>query len=152
MNASPLTAMVRAFAANREARDRMAIDEDIQEIVAAFHKEMQPLESLIELKILTDRCTGARYCECHVRAEKLLVSANIDAALNPDTQPEYRLNREIVGNQAAFLQMQDDALKGRSFSNIMAEYRPAAGRRPNLWKFWAVNIATRPSNLRSKNR
>ena len=105
----------------------MAIDVDIQPIVAAFHKQLEPLESADELKILMDNRTGARYCECHVQADKLLASANIDAALNPDTQPGYRLNREIVGNQPAFLQMQDDALKHRSFSNIVAEYRPAAG-------------------------
>ena len=37
--------------------------------------------------------------------------------------PEYKANREVALNDAAFLRMKVDAQKGRSFSNIVAEYR-----------------------------
>jgi formylmethanofuran dehydrogenase subunit B len=124
----------------------MAEDVDIRPLVIAFHEAMAPMETLAELKILKDNRTGARYCECHVLATKLLELANIDAALNPETQPGYRLNREIVGNQAAFLQMQHDALNGRSFSNIVAEYRSPDIPRPleilgGQYRYKAIEMA-----------
>jgi hypothetical protein len=37
-------------------------------------------------------------------------------------EPEYRANRNLVLNASAFATMKDDALKRRSFSNIVAEY------------------------------
>src|SRR5439155_12838264 len=67
--------------------------------------------------------TDARYCECHVKASTLINLGTTDAPLDPDEQEEYRANREIVANSSAFLKMKDDARKGRTFSNIVAEYR-----------------------------
>jgi hypothetical protein len=48
--------------------------------------------------------------------------ATIDAPLDPDDQPEYRANRDIRLNHPAFERMKEDARKGRTFSNIVAEY------------------------------
>jgi hypothetical protein len=119
--ASPFAALVPTFAADGEATG-VAIETDIQPIVAAFHKEMAPLESADELKILTDNRTGARYCECHILADKLVGLATTDAPLDPENQPEHKANREILGNAFAFTQMKEDALQRRSFSNLVAEY------------------------------
>jgi len=95
---------------------------DIQPIVATFQNEMVPLEGGIELKILTDNRTGARYCECHIHADKLVGFATIDAPLDPTDQPDHKANREILGNAFAFTQMKEDTLQRRSFSNLVAEY------------------------------
>lgn len=46
----------------------------------------------------------------------------IDSPLDSENQPEYRANRNVVEDNAAFLQMKEDAKQKRSFSNIVAEY------------------------------
>ncbi|MPM48412.1 hypothetical protein SDC9_95137 [bioreactor metagenome] len=48
--------------------------------------------------------------------------ATIDVPLDPDEQPDYRANRDIVEDDVAYEQMKGDASEGRSFSNIVAEY------------------------------
>src|SRR5207302_1534816 len=59
---------------------------------------------------------------CHVKASKLLNLGTVDVPLDPERQAEYRANRAVVEDDAAFLKMKQDAAKGRSFSNIVAEY------------------------------
>ena len=71
---------------------------------------------------MTDNRTGARSCECHVKASVLIGHGTIDAPLDPDEQPEYRANRDIVEDAYAFQKMKEDAKARRSFSNIVAEY------------------------------
>ena len=44
-----------------------------------------------------------------------------DVPLDPEDQPEFRANREIVTSHYAFEKMQRDAKEHRSFSNIVAE-------------------------------
>lgn len=99
--------------------------QDSEAIAAAFEKDLQPLESGNVLLILTDNRTGASYCECHVRAEKLINLGTTDVPLDP-THPNYRANRELTDDNA-FEDMRRDALERRSFSNIVAEYMPAEG-------------------------
>jgi hypothetical protein len=90
------------------------------EIIDVFKAEMQPLEQ--NSPMLTDDCTGAVFCECHVKANKLLAFGTVDVPLDPERQAEYRANRAMVEDDVAFLKMKQDAAKGRSFSNIVAEY------------------------------
>ena len=73
--------------------------------------------------MLKDNITGAQYCECHVRAHKLAVLSTIDAPLDP-SQPGYKANRQLLTDEPAFIRMKEDALKKRTFSNIVAEYVP----------------------------
>ena len=91
---------------------------ELQALIA----DLEPFEGAEKLVILTDNRTGARYCECHVRASKIVEYGTIDVPLDPDEQADYRANREIVENAAAFARMKEDAHKRRSFSNIVAEY------------------------------
>jgi hypothetical protein len=89
-----------------------------------FAETFQPFEATTEPKslfILVDNKSGASFCECHIKASKLVPLATTDVPLDPD-HPEYRANRELVTNHNAFSQMQEDALAGRTFSNIVAEY------------------------------
>src|ERR1700722_1287026 len=55
-------------------------------------------------------------------ANKLIGLSTTDVPLDPEDQPEYRANRDIVSNNAAFLVMQDDAKLRRTFSNVVAEF------------------------------
>ena len=86
-----------------------------------FCNEFEPLEPAASLLLLIDNRTGARYCECHIKASKIVELTTTDVPLDPD-EPEYRANREIVTNAPAFAKMQADALARRSFSNIVGEY------------------------------
>jgi hypothetical protein len=97
--------------------ERTSIEKNLNEFIKLF----DPVEKEIIL-IFADNCTGAPYFESHVQAEKLLNNSTIDVPLDPDNQGEYRANRDIVDDHAAFVQMKDDAGKKRSFSNIVAEY------------------------------
>jgi hypothetical protein len=81
-----------------------------------------PLEPSEQLRLLVDKKTGAQFCECHVQAQTLVSLGTIDVPLDPDEQAEYRANREVKLNHPAFVRMKEDALQGRCFSNIVAEY------------------------------
>lgn len=91
-------------------------------ILQQFAKEFQPLETQDQLLQLIDAKTGARYCECHLKAAKIVSLGTTDVPLDHEEQPDYRANREIVLNSSAYKTMIDDAKQGRSFSNIVAEY------------------------------
>lgn len=91
-------------------------------LLEAFAAEFAPLETHERLLELKDSRTGARYCECHIKASKIVSLGTIDVPLDPEEQPDYRANRDIVLNSSAFQTMKDDAKKKRSFSNIVAEY------------------------------
>jgi len=91
-------------------------------LLQQFAKEFEPLETANQLLLLTDSRTGARYCECHLKGSKLASLGTVDVPLDPEEQGEYRANREIVVNDAAYKTMIADAQQKRSFSNIVAEY------------------------------
>jgi len=46
----------------------------------------------------------------------------VDVPLDPEEQPDYRANREIMVNSSAYQTMIKDAKQKRSFSNIVTEY------------------------------
>jgi hypothetical protein len=85
-----------------------------------FRERFEPLEN--NLQLLTDKCTGARYCECHIEAKRLISLGTTTASLDSEN-PHYKANREVDLNHQAFLKMKHDAKMGRSFSNIVTEYR-----------------------------
>lgn len=86
-----------------------------------FIKTFSPLEAP-NILLLTDHRTDAKYCECHVKASKLIPLGTTDVPLDPDEQADYRANRELVANAAAYIRMLDDAKQRRSFSNLVAEF------------------------------
>jgi len=92
----------------------------VDDLVTEFAQACNPLEKTFH--ILVDARTFARFCECHILASRLVKFATIDVPLDPDEQPDYRANREIVTSHQAFDTMKKDALQRRSFSNIVIEY------------------------------
>lgn len=95
--------------------------EAIKILVEDFCDVSDPLERM-HLPLLQDQRTGATYIECHIRASKLVSLGTVDVPLDPDEQPEYRANREIVEDHIAFEQMRDDAAQRRTFSNLVCEF------------------------------
>jgi hypothetical protein len=96
---------------------------EIQEKIENFVNLFQPLED--DLIVMTDFFTKAYYIEVHILAQKMIGLGTIDVPLDPEEQSEYRANREVVEDHDAFLRMQEDAINGRTFSNIVAEFNTA---------------------------
>lgn len=95
---------------------------EIAALVSGLISDLSPLETMENLITLVDHRTGATYCECHVKGSKIIELGTIDVPLDPDEQADYRANRDLVVNAAAFARMKEDANRRRSFSNIVAEY------------------------------
>lgn len=93
----------------------------VDSVFEDFSSATNPLEAE-SLHLLVDDRTGAHYCECHIKGSVLIELGTVDVPLDPDEQAEYRANRQIVENHSAFLKMKEDALGGRTFSNIVAEF------------------------------
>jgi hypothetical protein len=93
----------------------------VSELVEDFARRCEPLEA-DNLYVLTDSRTNAQYCECHILGSTIGRLSTIDVPLDPDEQPEYRANREIAEDHAAYEKMKSDARAGRAFSNIVAEF------------------------------
>lgn len=93
----------------------------VRDLVVEFAETFAPLE-IDKLQVLIDARTMARFCECHVYASKLIPLSTIDVPLDPEEQPEYRANREMICDHVAFQKMQSDAKARRSFSDIVCEY------------------------------
>lgn len=102
-----------------EARSASA---NAEQMLEGFAKEFEPIEAPDRLLLLVDARTGASYSECHLQGSKIVSLGTIDVPLDPEEQPDYRANRDIVLNSSAFQTMREDAKQGRSFSNIVAEY------------------------------
>lgn len=96
-------------------------DLPIMGLIEKFAMDCEPMER-DHLILLEDKRTGALYVECHVLASKLVKIGTVDVPLDPDDQPEYRANREIVQDHVAFAQMKEDANASRTFSNIVCEF------------------------------
>ncbi len=95
---------------------------NVDKIVRQFVLAAAPHEALEGIDMFVDARTLARYCECHISAKELIGLGTIDVPLDPDEQGDYRANREIVADHAAFQTMKEDAKKRRAFSNIVAEF------------------------------
>ena len=94
----------------------------MRRLVEEFLVLTVPLEERDVLHVLLDARTGAAFCECHVSAQTLVKLSTIDVPLDPEEQGDYRANREIVADHAAFKAMKQDAKLRRSFSNIVVEF------------------------------
>ena len=95
--------------------------ETVEETIAEFVETCRPIEKT-RFHVFVDVRTKAWYCECHVRAKTLIEHGTIDVPLDPDEQADYRANRDIVEDHAAYEKMREDALAHRTFSNIVAEF------------------------------
>jgi hypothetical protein len=96
----------------------------IRPVLEEIDADLDPYERSERLAhcVFQDDRTGAYFCECHVKASKIVEVGTTDVPLDPNDQGEYRANRLVVEDAYAFRVMKDDAKRGRHFSNIVAEY------------------------------
>ena len=75
------------------------------------------------LSLYFDERSGTFYTTCHLEGYTLSKACDTNASLDADEEDEmYKLNREITEDQAAYKQMENDAIYGRSFEDIVLEY------------------------------
>ena len=116
---------------NRNMNDSVIIPPGLHPPVTAakkiddFLKNFQPHEisNAGKLYLLIDERSGAFYLTCHLPGHVLAQSCDTEATLEGDEDDEiYKLNREISEDETAYQVMEADAIKGRSFEDIVLEY------------------------------
>ena len=98
------------------------VTKNVDDLVREFVSTFQPLEQDQEISLMIDPRTTAWFCECHVKGKQIVHASTVDVPLDPEEQPDYRANREMITSHSAFQTMVEDAKKRRSFSNIVAEF------------------------------
>ena len=96
----------------------------IRSLLVQIDSDLDPFEASERLAhcVFQDERTGAYFCDCHVKASKIIEFGTTDVPLDPNEQGDYRANRLVVEDAYAFRVMKEDAKRGRHFSNIVAEY------------------------------
>jgi hypothetical protein len=97
---------------------------DIKESINCFIKRVPLYEANngLPLLVLCDGKSKAFYCECHISAKDLIALSDPDATIDPELQEEFRSNRQLEPDNIYFIQMANDALEGRQFSDLVIEF------------------------------
>jgi hypothetical protein len=105
-------------------KSQFSIPTDALQEIEEFAKSVPTYEvkSHLSLLVFLDSKSGAFYCECHISAKDIVDKMDPDAVIDPELQEEFRANRELEPDNFYFLQMVEDARKGRTFSDIVIEY------------------------------
>jgi len=105
-----------------EPSPRKSITRSIDNFLKAF----KPHEVKIGTKLLLyfDERSKAYYLTCHIDGKVLAQYCDLEASLEANEEEDeiYKLNREITEDQAAYKLMEEDALNGRSFEDLVLEY------------------------------
>lgn len=87
-----------------------------------FLKAFPPYEvNSGKLHLFLDEKSVAYYLSCHLEGRILAASCDTEASLDSDDEI-CKLNRDVREDEAAYQLMEKDALKGRSFEDIVLEY------------------------------
>lgn len=90
-----------------------------------FIEMIKPYEikSGTELILYCDEKSKAYYLVCHLDAATLVALSDLEASLDAtDEDVIYKLNRDVTEDKFAFKSMEDDALNGRSFEDMVVEF------------------------------
>jgi hypothetical protein len=106
-------------------RPELSPKKNIIKSIDNFLNAFQPHEVKMGIKLLLyfDEKSEAYYLMCHLDGKVLAQHCDLEASLDADEDDEiYKLNREITEDQAAYKLMEEDALNGRSFEDLVLEY------------------------------
>lgn len=110
----------------KELKPSSAVLKKANEFVKVF--EIFESKSSIPQLLFHDKRSDAYYLICHLESKVLSLKSDLDAVLDPVESEEYKLNRNIYTDSYAYRLMEADAIKGRSFEDIVvefdSEYRP----------------------------
>src|SRR6266478_6249033 len=94
-------------------------------IMGKFFATFSPDEITQGAKLVLqfDEKSHAYYIICHLPAADLVKSCDLEASLDVSDEDEiYKLNREITEDESAYRTMEDDAVLGRSFEDMVMEF------------------------------
>lgn len=96
----------------------------VKKSLESFYKLIPTLEKELNtpLLILYDFKTEIFYTECHIRKQDFINLVDTNAEIDPEFQEGYKLNRDLQPTNFDFKTMEEDAKKGRQFSDIVVEY------------------------------
>ena len=99
-----------------------SITRPIDNFLKAF--ELHEVKMGTKLPLHFDEKSKAYYLMCHLAGNVLAQCCDLEASLdaNEDEDEIYKLNREITEDQAAYKLMEEDALNGRGFEDLVLEY------------------------------
>ena len=93
----------------------------IREFLDAF--EPYEVKNGAKLYLCFDEKSKAFYVTCHLEGTILTQNCDTEASIDGGEDDEiYKLNREITEDQAAYIAMENDALEGRSFEDLVLEF------------------------------
>ena len=97
---------------------------DVIKKLQEFLKIFQTFENKngMKLLLLFDKRSCAFYINCHLDSKTLVSKTDLEAVLDPTESEDYKLNREIYTDTYAYRLMKSDALRGRSFEDLVVEY------------------------------
>lgn len=104
----------------KDLKPSSAVLNKADEFVKKF--EIFELKNELPLLLYYDRRSDAYYIICHLESKVLSSKSDLDAVLDPIESEEYKLNRNIYKDSYAYSLMETDAIKGRSFEDIVVEY------------------------------
>jgi len=78
----------------------------------------------IQLLLYFDEKSGSYYFICHLDSATLVSNCDLEASIDADEDEDviYKLNRDIIEDETAYKNMEEDAFKGRSFEDMVFEY------------------------------
>jgi len=101
----------------------------IEEMAKDFLDRFEPYEIKNDLKVMLylDRKSKAYYLQCHLDGKTLASYCDLGASLvsSEDSNEDdeiYKLNRDITEDEVAYKAMEQDAIAGRSFEDLVIEY------------------------------
>lgn len=104
--------------------------EDVLAKIKRFLDLFKPIEIIngTKLLLLFDKKSEAYYLNCHLESKVISSKTDLQAVLDADESEDYKLNREIYVDNYAYKRMEEDAIAGRSFEDLVVEfdesYRP----------------------------
>ena len=99
-------------------------NKEVEKTVREFLTKYGTLEKArsTPITVFQDGVKKSYYIRCAITGEAMSKIVSLDARLNPQTGETFRDNREIMMTHNTFIRMKADALNGREFSDIIAEY------------------------------
>jgi hypothetical protein len=94
-------------------------------LLELFLSKFESVESHNKVPLIVhyDKKSGAHYTACHLGGESLVKHCDLEATIDEGEDDElYKLNRDITEDEAAYKQMENDAIAGRTFEDIVIEY------------------------------
>jgi len=114
----------------KNARESLTVPEgfspDINVInkLQEFIKKFKTFEEKngIKFLLLFDKRSNSFYLNCHLDSNVIASKTDLEAVLDPTESEDYKLNRGIYTDNYAYRLMEIDALKKRSFEDLVTEY------------------------------